>query len=200
MNALLLEPVRPRLPAALARSLSKMTAAAHRFHRWAHHPLCTAYRGEVIALGHRARVCRGCAYVALGLGVGLGIAAVRVSSGVAFALVGGGALLALASLRVRLPKWLGRFAPALMLGAAAGGGAVPALAAFAVLSLAFVAYRGRAPNRAPCTSCPQRSLKICDGIAPIVKRERAVMRLADARIRRDQASPLLRERVPRSGG
>jgi hypothetical protein len=110
------------------------------------------------------------------------VAAVRLPSAAAIASIAVATLLALGSLRVRLPKWLGRFVPALMLGAAVGGGWAAALASVAVFGVAWFAYRSRQPNRAPCASCPQRSLKICEGIAPIVKRERAVMRLAHAQI------------------
>ncbi|HEX7489197.1 MAG TPA: hypothetical protein VF341_09850 [Anaeromyxobacteraceae bacterium] len=61
---------------ALARRIDRLARRAHRFHRFAHHPLCAAYDGETFQVGRRGRVCRGCAAVALGgvLGVGLGLA------------------------------------------------------------------------------------------------------------------------------
>ena len=37
-----------RIPPQLARRLDRLSVAAHRFHRWAHHPLCTEYEGEVL--------------------------------------------------------------------------------------------------------------------------------------------------------
>jgi hypothetical protein len=88
-----------------------------------------------------------------------------------------GLVLLASSARWRLPKWLGRFTPALLVGASVAGGWIGALIGGGVLASGWAAYRGRAPNRGPCASCPQRALKVCEGIAPIVRRERAVMRL-----------------------
>ncbi len=64
----------PRISADLARRLDRLSVAAHRFHRYAHHPLCVEYEGEVFRLGRRARICRGCALMALGVGAGLAAA------------------------------------------------------------------------------------------------------------------------------
>jgi hypothetical protein len=47
----------------------------------------------------------------------------------------------------------------------------------AAVGIALLAYHGRAPNRSACVACPQRALAVCDGVKPIVRRERAVMRL-----------------------
>ena len=33
-------------------------------------------------------------------------------------------------------------------------------------------YRRKGPNRVPCTTCPERTLEVCSGFAPIVRRER----------------------------
>jgi hypothetical protein len=55
-----------RLEPALARRLDRLARHAHRFHRHAHHPLCGAYAGEVLRLGRRTRLCRGCTLAALG--------------------------------------------------------------------------------------------------------------------------------------
>ncbi|HJU82595.1 MAG TPA: hypothetical protein VJ600_00150 [Holophagaceae bacterium] len=46
--------------------------AAHRFHRFAHHPLCREYEGEVLRFG-RTRLCRGCVLAGLGAALGLGM-------------------------------------------------------------------------------------------------------------------------------
>ena len=61
---------------AIARRLDRLAARAHRFHRFAHHPLCRAYADETVRLGRRTRVCRGCAAVVMGavVGVALGFA------------------------------------------------------------------------------------------------------------------------------
>jgi hypothetical protein len=67
---------------ALVRRLDRLGRRAHAFHRFAHHPLCDNYAGELIALRGRTRVCRGCT-TALGC-----------------ALLG-----ALAALSLRLPVW-----------------------------------------------------------------------------------------------
>ncbi|MFT3838130.1 MAG: hypothetical protein QM723_14180 [Myxococcaceae bacterium] len=175
------EPVRPRLPPEVARAMSKLAGRAHRFHRWAHHPLCGAYRGEVIALGHRVRVCRGCSFVAGGLVLGAAVG-FAVPYAAVLPLVGL-AMLAVSS-RFRLPKWLGRFAPAVLIGASLSSGLLGAAVGAVSAAVALLAYRGRAPNRAPCVGCPQRELKVCDGVRPIVRRERAVMRFGSRLVRR----------------
>ncbi|HVZ35160.1 MAG TPA: hypothetical protein VG963_22190, partial [Polyangiaceae bacterium] len=56
---------------ALARRIDRLAVRAHRFHRWAHHPLCASYAGETLRLGRKTIVCRGCALVAGGLIVGV---------------------------------------------------------------------------------------------------------------------------------
>lgn len=178
------EPVRPRLPPEVARAISRLAGRAHRFHRWAHHPLCSAYRGEVIALGHWVRVCRGCTFIGAGLVVG---AAVGFAVPYAAVLPLFGLVMLVASARFRLPKWLGRFVPALLIGAPVLSGVLGAAVGAASIIVALLGYRGRTPNRAPCGSCPQRELKVCDGVRPIVRRERAVMRLG-ARLVRQSTS------------
>jgi len=60
-----------RIPARLARRIDRLARHAHRFHRFAHHPLCRAYAGELVPLGRRARVCRGCSLAAAGLLLGI---------------------------------------------------------------------------------------------------------------------------------
>jgi hypothetical protein len=59
-----------RIPAAAARRIDRLARAAHRFHRFAHHPLCAPYAGEVLRVGRRTRLCRGCALAAAGAGIG----------------------------------------------------------------------------------------------------------------------------------
>ena len=95
----------PPLPRGVARRVSRLARGAHRFHRWSHHPLCVAYQGELVRLGRRARLCRGCAAVAVGglAGVVAGLtlpaaALARGSSGLTvLGLLGvGGACLAVA--------------------------------------------------------------------------------------------------------
>jgi hypothetical protein len=60
------------VPLPLARRIDRASRVAHRFHRFAHHPLCHAYAPELIAWGGKTRVCRGCAFSALGVAGGLG--------------------------------------------------------------------------------------------------------------------------------
>ncbi|MFL5271282.1 MAG: hypothetical protein ACJ79E_04370, partial [Anaeromyxobacteraceae bacterium] len=55
---------------ALARRLDRLARQAHRFHRFAHHPLCDAYAGEVLRVPRRTVVCRGCALAAAGVVAG----------------------------------------------------------------------------------------------------------------------------------
>ncbi len=186
---LALEPQRPRVPPELARSLSRLAGAAHRFHRFAHHPLCGAYASEVIAVGRRARICRGCTHLALGtvagLVLGLGARALAPIGLLASAAPALGALgLLLASLRWRMPKLVTRALPAAGLGLSATAGWPGAIVAVLVFGAGRVAYRSRGPNRSPCAACPQRQDRVCDGVRPVVQRERAVMRLSSARVAR----------------
>lgn len=62
---------RPSLPETLARRLDRLSLAAHRFHRFAHHPLCEEYASEVFRLGRKTRVCKGCTLAGLGAASGL---------------------------------------------------------------------------------------------------------------------------------
>jgi len=167
----------------LARRIDRFSRRAHRFHRFAHHPLCAAYRGEVVALG-RMWICRGCLLAMLGFlaGGGAGLAAPIVSPWAPLAAWG---LLLLALTRGRPPKAVSRFLPA-ALGAflAAQGlrsGAAGWAVALAVLggSLAFVgAYRRRGPDRRACAACPEREgPAVCSGFRPMARREKAFRRV-----------------------
>jgi hypothetical protein len=196
------------IPTSLARRIDRAARHAHRFHRFAHHPLCKAYAGELVRLGPRARVCRGCSMTAVGLmmGVALGasfgpgtwVAPVAWLVASLFALAG--------SLRTpwppaaagvpvprRISKIVSRFLPALWLGAAigqafraglvatmlVGGTAGVGVGVFAAL------YRRRGPDRTPCTVCPERLLNPCSGFLPIVRRERAFRRLSGVMLHRN---------------
>jgi hypothetical protein len=184
-----------RLPKPLARKLDRLAWAAHAFHRYAHHPLCDEYRGEVIRLGRRGRVCRGCAFVATGTGIGLAAGFLLAP---ALPAVGMFALCALFAMNVlgrggRPGKWRTRLLPALGLALVAGAGlraASPAGAAAAGIAVAIyariaLAYRRRGPDRMPCVTCPERLLPVpCRGMRPIVRRERAFQRIAGRMIER----------------
>jgi len=54
------------LPERTVRAIDRLARRAHAFHRFAHHPLCERYAGELVPLGKRTRICRGCAASALG--------------------------------------------------------------------------------------------------------------------------------------
>jgi hypothetical protein len=179
----------------LARRIDRLSRRAHRFHQFAHHPLCTAYAGELIALGRRTRLCRGCAMTGAGVAAGL-------ASGVAGASLGTWrtrAMLLLASwlflgisggvawLGGRPSKLLTRALPALAAGATLGC----ALRSNTIECLLLVAgigtagalfgaiYRRRGPDRTPCTTCPERNATGgCSGFRPMVRRERAFRRLS----------------------
>jgi hypothetical protein len=176
------------LAPGLARRIDRLARHAHRFHRYAHHPLCGAYTGEVLALGRRTRVCRGCLYVGLGGGSGTMVGLVgRVDESLLLLAGVTGAVLGTVTLVVRLPKLWGRFVPAALAGIALGAGlrmfearTLIALAAFAAsAALGFALYRKRGPHRGPCASCPERLQSTpCSGLRPIVRRERAFQRLA----------------------
>ena len=170
------------------RAIDRLARNAHAFHRFAHHPLCERYASELIPLGRRTRLCRGCASAALGSALGL-LAALsfRPSFSVMLAVSALGLGLLLGTLVLRLPKWLGRASAAACLGFACLSGVrlahgAPLLLAFGILLFcaAFLAlYRKRGPNRSPCSACPERlSASTCSGLKPIVRRERAFRRLA----------------------
>jgi MFS family permease len=63
------------VPRGLAKRLDRLARRAHRFHRFAHHPLCDRYRGELIAIGRKNRICRGCTLAVLGGVLGGALAA-----------------------------------------------------------------------------------------------------------------------------
>jgi hypothetical protein len=183
----------PRTPARLAVRIDRLSLAAHRFHRFAHHPLCQEYAGEVVALGRHARVCRGCLSALAGCVAGALASVVFFAPPVTILLVaalGLGALVAAIARpsphRPRTPKVVSRFLPALALAYALGravqlgptGVALAVAGGFVLLGI-VATYRRRGPDRSPCASCPERSLpRPCRGIAPIVRRERAFRRLA----------------------
>jgi hypothetical protein len=181
----------PRLARDVARRLDRLARRAHAFHRFAHHPLCGRYASELIRLGRRERVCRGCAAVAVGCCAGV-LLAVALSPGVVvvYALLALATALGVASLRWRLPKLLARFVPALGMGL--GFASVLTdfrscawLVAACVGAVGFFAYRWRGPSRAPCATCPERLEPApCSGFARIVRRERAFQRVAQRMIQR----------------
>jgi hypothetical protein len=183
----------PRTPAGLAVRIDRLSRAAHRFHRFAHHPLCEEYAGEVVALGRHARVCRGCLSVAAGSVAGALASVVFLAPPITLLLLAalglGGLAAAMARPsphRARTPKVVSRFLPALALMYALAravqlgprGAALALAGGFVVLGIVAI-YRRRGPDRSPCASCPERNLpRPCRGIAPIVRRERAFRRLA----------------------
>ncbi|HEY5372490.1 MAG TPA: hypothetical protein VIK01_02340 [Polyangiaceae bacterium] len=176
------------LPQPTLRVIDRLARQAHAFHRFAHHPLCNRYATELIPLGRRARVCRGCACAALGTLAGaLGAAFAQPASSSLF--VGGalGLAVLLSTLAVRLPKALGRGLGTAFASFAGVGGLLSAERAPRVLALSLLAfagvflwlYRRRGPNRSPCETCPERlGSRACSGLRPIVQRERAFRRLA----------------------
>jgi hypothetical protein len=188
-----------RIPRATARTLDRLSRHAHAFHRFAHHPLCDRYAGEVIRLGKRSRICRGCVSAAAGALIGVTLA-VSFRPPFMLALLFGlsGVALGVYALRYRVSKSLGRLLPALLMSAASVGCALaPQLSARAFAAALLVgaiaisiAYRRRGPNRSPCASCPERQeLGACSGYRPIVARERAFRRMAQRLIDSALAPP-----------
>lgn len=175
------------LPQRTARAIDRLARRAHAFHRFAHHPLCRRYESELVSLGRRTRVCRGCAGAALGsLGGVLAACALRPAPLVQWLAAGLGVCLLLGSFATRLPKALGRGVAfgALAFSACAGllsGGVARWLALGLVLlgGMFVLAYRKRGPDRRPCQTCPERLAPgTCSGLQPIVRRERAFRRVA----------------------
>ncbi len=171
-----------RIPRASADAIDRLARGAHAFHRFAHHPLCDEYAGEVVRLGRRARICRGCALAALGAATGLAIGiAFPIPIGVSAIVVAAGSVLAAKPLRPA-GKLASRFLPAACAGAAIASGILAAILASALLVLSVARYRRRGPDRSPCAACPERDgPSPCRGFAAIVRRERAFRRFAARR-------------------
>ena len=184
-------PMKPRIARSVARKIDRLSRAAHRFHRFAHHPLCERYAGEVIRLGPRARLCRGCVYAGIGgaLGIGLGLVATPT---IAFAAAITATLVIVATLYTRRrSKVITRLVPAALftLAIVAGVlawspiGLVAALVAATSVGGLRVLYGRRGADRTPCETCPERVLRPCSGFRLIVSRERAFQRVAAQLIR-----------------
>jgi hypothetical protein len=170
----------PHIPPPLALRIDRLAWRAHFFHRFAHHPLCDAYRGEVLRIGRRLRVCKGCTFLAAGYVAGIAIGAfLRLP----LRWGAGGLLLALAlgalSLRVRLPKIAGRFLPGAGVGMALWAGWPCALGSLLIVAVAGILYRRRGVDRSRCETCHERLHNPCSGFAIIVRRERAFWRRAN---------------------
>jgi hypothetical protein len=181
------------IPLPLAGRLDRLSRHAHRFHRFAHHPMCAEYAGEVIRFGRRTRVCRGCSLVLAGALSGGMLALVLPLPLILASLVLMISIWVLAYVTfarrwrmARPSKVVARFLPALGIGyalggALLGGGMGPALFFSSCLLLLWLVavYRRRGPDRSPCVSCPERwQAAACRGVSPIVRRERAFRRLA----------------------
>ena len=197
---------RSRIDRATARTIDRLARRAHRFHRFAHHPLCARYAGEVIRFG-RVRVCRGCAFALVGgLAGGLAGLAIGGTPLVAAIALAAGTVLVAASLVVRPPKVVGRLVSAAFAALAITCGVLAldvagiavAVAALAIVVLLRVLYGRRGPDRTPCTTCPERTHDPCSGYAPIVSRERAFQRVANQAIRRSAISSGDGPRIERS--
>jgi len=186
------------VPRTQSRAIDRLARGAHAFHRFAHHPLCGEYEGEVVRIGRRIRVCRGCSFAALGGLIGLFLGAI-VGMPLPFAVVllaaAGALVAAVPRTRSKLPS---RFLPSVFAAAAAGSGAraadVPgalvALAALGVVAVAVLRYRRRGPDRRPCVNCPERDRPVaCRGYARIVRRERAFRRVVASRFRLEELGP-----------
>ncbi len=183
-----------RIPRRTARAIDRFARGAHAFHRFAHHPLCDEYAGEIVRLGRRVRICRGCSFTVLGLGIGV---ILRVPLPIAVLLLASAFVLVsiLPRPRSKLPA---RLLPAVFVAAAIASGvreasvagAAVAATGLGVVAVAFVGYRRRGPDRGPCARCPERDRPVpCRGYAAIVRRERAFGRAVASRFRLDELGP-----------
>lgn len=172
--------------------MERLARHAHAFHRFAHHPLCAAYAGEVLRFGN-VRMCRGCTLALLGGVAGaiagsLAAAASLPLAVVVAALAGSGICLAGAALGKRVSKLVSRFLPALLLAGAAAWGASRldpvgvgvAAVAVALAAVSVQMHSKRGPWREPCKTCAEGLVgeKVCSGFRAQLRRERAVMRLS----------------------
>lgn len=171
----------------MARRIDRLARRAHRHHRFAHHPLCAAYAGEVLTLG-RWHLCRGCTFLVLGGLLGLVAGAlVRPGALVAWGVFGLGAALGVLALALRLPKSVGRLVPAGLAGLAVWGSWLHLAGVAVAVAAVWVAYRRRGPHRSPCDTCPERSADTtCSGFCHLVEAERAFQAEADRLIARDE--------------
>lgn len=179
-------PPRHRIDSKTQKQLARLSRRAHRFHQFAHHPLCGNYAGEVIRIG-RNRFCRGCAYALLGGATGgLTGLALGASTTIPIVTTAVGAAIIVATLwtQRRITKLVTRLAPAFLFTVAMTCGAqgfgtsglIAALAATMIVGGLRLLYGKRGPDRTPCTTCPERDLQPCSGFRPIVSRERAFQR------------------------
>lgn len=183
----------------VARRIDRLARRAHAFHRFAHHPLCDQYSGELIALGSRRRVCRGCTCALGGALVGAALGSALefpVPAALAFAVLAT-SLMILAQRfqsdrnrnverrQTRLGKLWTRGVPlaALALAFTAGlraqntAGVVTAVSIALALFVLLRVYRRAGPDRSPCARCPERTLTVpCSGFRDIVRAERAFVR------------------------
>ena len=180
-----------RIPDRLARRIDRLVGRVHCFHRYAHHPLCEAYAGEVLRLG-RVRLCKGCTYVVLGACLGLllgalvpalpnwilgGFASIAVAWGSAVLMVGRVRRLGKGCTRL-LPTFLAIFLLVQGLWLQSVGGLLLATGCGVALLITIRVYRRRDPWREPCGDCPHKDAKPCPGFRPQFQRERAFRRLA----------------------
>lgn len=187
---------RPRIPLPLARRIDRLAGRAHWFHRFAHHPLCERYRGEVVRIGRRTRLCRGCVMSAIGVSLGGALGFLLAPPPLwTLAIAAAATLLLVPSLLrpraprgSRVPKLITRLVPTFVwlgsLGAALRAPSVVALAGtLALIGGAALLYRRRGPDRSPCATCPERDHQPCSGFAPLLLRERAFQRLSNKWLR-----------------
>jgi hypothetical protein len=194
---------------ALLRRIDRLARRAHAFHRFAHHPLCDAYAGELISLRGRTRVCRGCACAVAGALGGAVLASVCALPLALCTVAASAALLAVfaaqprsVSAGARPSKWWTRALPtSLLFAAVVTLSRAPSVAHVAwtagLLALSWAVlgrYRRRGPDRTPCSVCPERgAIGACSGFRTIVRAERAFVRrserLLDAAISGQQLSP-----------
>lgn len=180
-----------RIPDRLTRRIDRLAGRVHRFHRYAHHPLCEAYAGEVLRLG-RVRLCKGCTYAVLGacLGLllgalvpvlpiwGLGVlASVALAWGCAVTMVGRVRRLGKGATRL-LPTFLAVFLMVQGLWLRSVDGLLLATGCGVALLITTRIYRRRGPWREHCEDCPHKDARPCPGFRPQFHRERAFGRLA----------------------
>jgi hypothetical protein len=176
-----------------ARRLERLARRAHAFHRFAHHPLCDRYAGELIALRGRTRICRGCTLSLFGAVLAACAAMLWSLPAVPLACCS----IAITALMLRS---IGRAPSHMPRTSKLGTRAVPVglvsaslisllrvptpahLALGVVLgALCFACYRRyqrRGPNRAACVTCPELTRAPCSGFRQIVHAERAFVRRA----------------------
>lgn len=179
----------------LARRIDRLARRVHAPYRFAHHPLCEAYAGEIIRVWGW-RICKGCTLTLVGVCLGLVTAVLLPLARLAFSVKFGSLVVVAIALTLwrtphRLGKGLTRMVPALLAVVTVvsiwqshpkARYLIAAISAAGLFCL-WHSYRRRGPWRDACLQCPELAFSPCAGFRLQVRRERAFSRLVGRLLR-----------------